>query len=79
MPNYIHVYEGVKSFYKEEGETLPVNMYETSEVSAEKFIDENCSDYAILRRSIIYEPQNKPHMEKSLPIQISLLPSLVGK
>ncbi|CAN6232855.1 unnamed protein product [Urochloa humidicola] len=63
------VYEGVKSFYKEEDETLPVNMYGKSKVAAEKFIVEKCSNYAILRSSIIYGPQTISPVAKSLPIQ----------
>uniref|UniRef100_A0A453Q5B3 RmlD-like substrate binding domain-containing protein n=1 Tax=Aegilops tauschii subsp. strangulata TaxID=200361 RepID=A0A453Q5B3_AEGTS len=63
------VYQGVKSFYKEEDETLPVNMYGKSKVAAEKFITEKCSNYAILRSSIIYGPQTISPIEKSLPIQ----------
>ncbi|KAL6635399.1 hypothetical protein ACP70R_028070 [Stipagrostis hirtigluma subsp. patula] len=63
------VYEGVKSFYKEEDETLPVNMYGKSKVAAEKFIVQNCSNYAILRSSIIYGPQTISPVSKSLPIQ----------
>ncbi|KAG2655127.1 hypothetical protein PVAP13_1NG549900 [Panicum virgatum] len=63
------VYEGVKSFYKEEDETLPVNMYGKSKVAAEKFIVEKCSNYAILRSSIIYGPQTVSPVAKSLPIQ----------
>lgn len=63
------VYEGVKSFYKEEDETLPVNMYGKSKVAAEKFITEKCSNYAILRSSIIYGPQTISPVDKSLPIQ----------
>ncbi|KAG2662695.1 methionine adenosyltransferase 2 subunit beta isoform X1 [Panicum virgatum] len=63
------VYEGVKSFYKEEDETLPVNMYGKSKVAAEKFIIEKCSNYAILRSSIIYGPQTVSPVAKSLPIQ----------
>ncbi|KAF8779484.1 hypothetical protein HU200_002531 [Digitaria exilis] len=63
------VYQGVKSFYKEEDETLPVNMYGKSKVAAEKFIVEKCSNYAILRSSIIYGPQTISPVEKSLPIQ----------
>uniref|UniRef100_A0ACD5ZCN5 Uncharacterized protein n=1 Tax=Avena sativa TaxID=4498 RepID=A0ACD5ZCN5_AVESA len=74
MSLFIHlstdqVYEGVKSFYKEEDETLPVNMYGKSKVAAEKFITEKCSNYAILRSSIIYGPQTISPVEKSLPIQ----------
>ncbi|KAF8691797.1 hypothetical protein HU200_040199 [Digitaria exilis] len=63
------VYQGVKSFYKEEDETLPVNMYGKSKVAAEKFIVEKCSNYAILRSSIIYGPQTVSPVAKSLPIQ----------
>ncbi|KAL5212269.1 hypothetical protein ABZP36_023116 [Zizania latifolia] len=63
------VYEGAKSFYKEVDETLPVNMYGKSKVAAEKFIVEECSNYAILRSSIIYGPQTISPVAKSLPIQ----------
>ncbi|XP_072969159.1 uncharacterized protein [Typha angustifolia] len=63
------VYEGVKSFYKEEDETVPVNMYGKSKVAAEQFIVANCSNYAILRSSIIYGPQTISPVTKSLPIQ----------
>ncbi|KAE8779855.1 methionine adenosyltransferase 2 subunit beta [Hordeum vulgare] len=63
------VYEGVKSFYKEGDETLPVNMYGKSKVAAEKFVTDKCSNYAILRSSIIYGPQTVSPVEKSLPIQ----------
>lgn len=63
------VYEGVKSFYKEGDEVLPVNMYGKSKVAAEKFIIEKCSNYAILRSSIIYGPQTISPVAKSLPIQ----------
>ncbi|KAK8963926.1 hypothetical protein KSP40_PGU012395 [Platanthera guangdongensis] len=63
------VYEGVKSFYKEEDETAPVNMYGKSKVAAEKFISENCSNFVILRCSIIYGPQTISPVTKSLPIQ----------
>ncbi|KAK8956923.1 hypothetical protein KSP39_PZI000011 [Platanthera zijinensis] len=63
------VYEGLKSFYKEEDETAPVNMYGKSKVAAEKFISENCSNFVILRCSIIYGPQTISPVTKSLPIQ----------
>ncbi|KAL6911292.1 hypothetical protein ACP4OV_000097 [Aristida adscensionis] len=63
------VYKGVKSFYKEEDDTLPVNMYGKSKVAAEKFIAQKCSNYAILRSSIIYGPQTISPVAKSLPIQ----------
>ncbi|CAD6220945.1 unnamed protein product [Miscanthus lutarioriparius] len=63
------VYEGVKSFYKEEDETVPVNMYGKSKVAAVKLIVEKCSNYAILRSSIIYGPQTISLVAKSLPVQ----------
>ena len=64
------VYEGVKSFYKEEDETVPVNMYGKSKVAAEKLIVEKCSNYAILTSSIIYGPQTISPVAKSLPVQV---------
>jgi len=67
------VYEGVKSFYKEEDETVPVNMYEKSKVAAEKLIVEKCSNYAILRSSIIYGPQTISPVAKSLPVQVKCI------
>ncbi|XP_020680198.1 methionine adenosyltransferase 2 subunit beta [Dendrobium catenatum] len=63
------VYEGSKSFYKEEDETAPVNMYGKSKVAAEEFISEHWSNFAILRSSIIYGPQTLSPVSKSLPIQ----------
>ncbi|KNA15035.1 hypothetical protein SOVF_101900 [Spinacia oleracea] len=63
------VYEGIKSFYKEEDETSPVNIYGKSKVEAEKFILSNSSNFAILRSSIIYGPQTISPVPKSLPIQ----------
>jgi dTDP-4-dehydrorhamnose reductase len=71
------VYEGVKSFYKEEDETMPVNMYGKSKVAAEKLIVEKCSNYAILRSSIIYGPQTISPVAKSLPIQVKMHYSLL--
>lgn len=67
------VYEGKKSFYKEEDETNPVNMYGKSKVAAEKFINENYSNFAILRSSIIYGQQTISPVTKSLPIQVIYL------
>ncbi|XP_017231984.1 uncharacterized protein LOC108206255 isoform X2 [Daucus carota subsp. sativus] len=64
-----HVYEGVKSFYKEEDETAPVNVYGQSKVESEKFISVNWSNFAILRSSIIYGPQTVAPVHKSLPVQ----------
>ncbi|XP_044501597.1 methionine adenosyltransferase 2 subunit beta [Mangifera indica] len=63
------VYEGAKSFYKEEDETVPVNVYGKSKAAAEKFISEKCSNFAILRSSIIFGPQTISPVPKSLPIQ----------
>lgn len=69
------VYEGVKSFYKEEDETVPVNVYGKSKVAAEQFISTNFSNYAILRSSIIIGPQAISPVPKSLPIQVHKLVS----
>ncbi|KAK9116362.1 hypothetical protein Sjap_015309 [Stephania japonica] len=63
------VYEGVKSFYKEEDETVPVNVYGKSKVEAEQYISMNCLNYVILRSSIIYGPQTVSPVPKYLPIQ----------
>ncbi|KAL3381299.1 hypothetical protein AABB24_001433 [Solanum stoloniferum] len=63
------VYEGTKSFYKEDDETLPVNVYGRSKVAAEQFISVNYSNFAILRSSIIYGPQTVSPVPKSLPVQ----------
>lgn len=68
--NFHTVYEGVKSFYKEEDETLPVNVYGKSKVAAEQFVSEKCSNFAILRSSIIFGPQTISPVPKSLPIQV---------
>ncbi|KAL5565580.1 hypothetical protein UlMin_028744 [Ulmus minor] len=63
------VYEGAKSFYKEEDEAVPVNVYGKSKIEAEQFISEKCSNFGILRSSIIYGPQTISPVPKSLPIQ----------
>ncbi|KAL3536856.1 hypothetical protein ACH5RR_000222 [Cinchona calisaya] len=63
------VYEGTKSFYTEDDETIPVNVYGKSKVAAEQFISTNCSNFAILRSSIIFGPQTISPVPKSLPIQ----------
>ncbi|KAE9460127.1 hypothetical protein C3L33_08009, partial [Rhododendron williamsianum] len=61
--------QGVKSFYKEDDETAPVNVYGRSKVAAEQFISKDCSNFAILRSSIIFGPQTISPVPKSLPIQ----------
>ncbi|PWA40357.1 NAD(P)-binding Rossmann-fold superfamily protein [Artemisia annua] len=63
------VYEGKNSYYKEENETLPVNVYGQSKVAAEEYISSNWSNFAILRSSIIFGPQTMSPVPKSLPIQ----------
>ncbi|KAG6548446.1 hypothetical protein Mapa_009933 [Marchantia paleacea] len=63
------VYEGTKSFYKEDDETKPVNVYGKSKVEAEKHIRANWQNYAVLRSSIIYGPQPVVPVRKSLPVQ----------
>lgn len=76
LTSFPTVYEGVKSFYKEDDETVPVNMYGKSKVAAEKFIYEKYSNFAILRSSIIYGPQTISPVAKSLPIQVRKLKTL---
>ncbi|EPS63419.1 hypothetical protein M569_11367, partial [Genlisea aurea] len=63
------VYEGTKSFYREEDETVPVNVYGRSKLEAENYISANWPNYAILRSSIIYGPQTAHPVPKPLPIQ----------
>ncbi|KAG7553442.1 NAD(P)-binding domain superfamily [Arabidopsis thaliana x Arabidopsis arenosa] len=63
------VYEGVKSFYKEEDETVAVNVYGKSKVAAELLIKDKCQNFAILRSSIIVGPQTVSPLPKTLPIQ----------
>ncbi|KAJ8450192.1 hypothetical protein Cgig2_033386 [Carnegiea gigantea] len=65
----LSVYEGTKSFYKEEDEVRPVNVYGKSKLEAEKLISARCSNFAILRSSIIYGPQTISPVPKFLPIQ----------
>jgi dTDP-4-dehydrorhamnose reductase len=66
------VYEGDKSFYKEEDETKPVNVYGKSKVASENYVKSNYSNYAILRSSIIYGPQPVVPVPKSLPLQVGI-------
>ncbi|BBM97049.1 hypothetical protein MPTK1_1g02650 [Marchantia polymorpha subsp. ruderalis] len=63
------VYEGTKSFYKEDEETKPVNVYGKSKVEAEKHIRAHWQNFAVLRSSIIYGPQPVVPVQKSLPVQ----------
>ncbi|XP_073125696.1 uncharacterized protein [Henckelia pumila] len=63
------VYEGTKSFYKEEDDVVPVNVYGKSKVEAERFVSAKYPNFAILRSSIIYGPQTIAPLPKSLPIQ----------
>ncbi|KZV21823.1 methionine adenosyltransferase 2 subunit beta [Dorcoceras hygrometricum] len=63
------VYEGTKSFYKEEDDVVPVNVYGKSKVEAERYISAKYPNFAILRSSIIYGPQTIAPLPKSLPIQ----------
>ncbi|KAK1403745.1 methionine adenosyltransferase 2 subunit beta-like [Heracleum sosnowskyi] len=73
----INVYDGVKSFYKEEDETAPVNVYGRSKLESEHFLSANWANFAILRSSIIYGPQTAAPVRKSLPVQ--WLDSLLAK
>ncbi|GKC71587.1 NAD(P)-binding Rossmann-fold superfamily protein [Tanacetum coccineum] len=63
------VYEGTSSYYKEENETLPVNVYGKSKVAAEEYISSNWPNFTLLRSSIIFGPQTISPVPKSLPIQ----------
>ncbi|ESQ37708.1 hypothetical protein EUTSA_v10028798mg [Eutrema salsugineum] len=63
------VYQGVKSYYKEEDETVAVNVYGKSKVAAERLIKDKCQNFAILRSSIIFGPQTVSPLPKNLPIQ----------
>lgn len=63
------VYEGTKSFYKEEDETKPVNVYGRSKLEAEQVIMKSWPNYVILRSSIIYGPEPIVQVQKSLPLQ----------
>jgi dTDP-4-dehydrorhamnose reductase len=66
----VTVYEGIKSFYTEDDETKPVNVYGRSKVVAEIYVKSNYANYAILRSSIIYGPQPFIPLPKTLPLQV---------
>lgn len=65
-------YEGNKSFWHEDDPLHPVNTYGESKVAAERFLQENYPNHAILRSSIIYGPE-PPLMPvgRSLPLAVS--------
>lgn len=65
-------YEGNKSLWHEDDPTNPVNAYGESKVAAERHLQENYPNHAILRSSIIYGPQ-APLMPvgRSLPLAVS--------
>lgn len=67
---FLSVYEGTKSFYKEEDETKPVNVYGRSKLEAEQAIMKSWPNYAILRSSIIYGPEPIVQVQKPLPLQV---------
>lgn len=47
-----------------------MNVYGKSKVEAERYVSENCQNYAILRSSIVYGPQTISPVPKALPIQV---------
>lgn len=62
------VYSGLKRFSSEDDPPAPVNIYGTTKVAAEKEISRRCSNFAILRSSIIVGPQPPIPLNKSLPL-----------
>ncbi|CAI5497255.1 unnamed protein product, partial [Closterium sp. Naga37s-1] len=75
LPLLIHlstdqVYEGTKSFYKEDDPLLPVNTYGRSKVMGEQAVRGQWSgSHAILRSSIIVGPPPPVPLKKTLPLQ----------
>ncbi|CAI5509800.1 unnamed protein product [Closterium sp. Naga37s-1] len=64
------VYEGTKSFYKEDDPLLPVNTYGRSKVAGEQAVREQWrGSHAILRSSIIVGPPPPVPLKKTLPLQ----------
>lgn len=70
---FLSVYEGTKSFYNEDDETKPVNVYGRSKLEAEQAIMKSWPNYAILRSSIIYGPEPIVQVQKPLPLQVRQL------
>ncbi|CAI5460066.1 unnamed protein product [Closterium sp. Yama58-4] len=75
LPLLIHlstdqVYEGAKSFYKEDDPLLPVNTYGRSKVAGEQAVRHQWQgSHAILRSSIIVGPPPPVPLKKTLPLQ----------
>ena len=54
------VFDGSKGMYTEEDIPNPINIYAKSKVLAEKLIQENCTDYAIIRTNFYgYDKKNR--------------------
>ncbi|CAI5951116.1 unnamed protein product [Closterium sp. NIES-64] len=71
------VYEGTKSFYKEDDSLLPVNTNGRSKVAGEQAGREQWwGSYAILRSSIIVGPPPPVPLKKTLPLQVRVNGSL---
>ncbi|CAI5497258.1 unnamed protein product [Closterium sp. Naga37s-1] len=71
------VYEGTKSFYKEDDPLLPVNTYGRSKVAGEQAGREQWrGSHAILRSSIIVGPPPPVPLKKTLPLQVRAKGSL---
>ena len=60
-----YVFDGEKGFYTEEDHPNPVNHYGLTKLKGEKYVQELCSSFAILRTSVLYgvHPQ-KPNFAK---------------
>ncbi|CAI5986109.1 unnamed protein product [Closterium sp. NIES-65] len=71
------VYEGTKSFYKEDDSLLAVNTYGRSKVAGEQAGREQWwGSYAIMRSSIIVGPPPPVPLKKTLPLQVRVNGSL---
>lgn len=49
-----YVFDGEKGLYVESDEPNPVNYYGLTKLKGEKFVRENCQEYAITRTSVLY-------------------------